>query len=109
MNGLRKVAQLELLTRGGAQTLGQAALKYILAEPTAMSCLPNIYDSAQLREFAAASDQPDLTETELAEVARLYRDNFGVDEEPMRFKGLDPESDEGRHTLAETRYSSALA
>ena len=35
-------------------TLGQAALKWVLAEPTVTSAQPNIYDLEQLEEFAAA-------------------------------------------------------
>ncbi len=50
--GLRKVEQLGFLTEG--RTLGQAAIQWLLAEPAVTSVLPNIYDSDQLREFAAA-------------------------------------------------------
>ena len=39
-------------------TLGQAALKWLLAEPRVVTTLPNIYDDEQLAEFAAASDEP---------------------------------------------------
>ena len=38
-------------------TLGQAALKWLLAEPRVVTTLPNIYDDEQLAEFAAASDK----------------------------------------------------
>ncbi|MCC7492224.1 MAG: aldo/keto reductase [Fimbriimonadaceae bacterium] len=105
LNGLQKVAQLEFLTRGGELTLGQAALLYVLAEPLAMSCLPNIYDAAQLRELAAASDQPALTPAELAAVATLYANSFGIDEAPLRFKGIEPESAAGQ---AELHYLDAV-
>ena len=47
-------------------TLGQAALKWVLAEPTVTSAQPNIYDLEQLEEFAAAADLPDLTPTTCA-------------------------------------------
>jgi aryl-alcohol dehydrogenase-like predicted oxidoreductase len=68
-------------------TLGQAALKWLLTEPRVVTTLPNIYDEAQLEEFAAASAQPDLDEDQLARIARLADINFGVEEEPMSFKG----------------------
>jgi len=100
VNGLQKVAQLDFLTAGGAMTLGQAALKYVLAEPTVMSCLPNIYTAEQLAEFAAAPDCPDLTAEQIAAVDALYADNFGVDEPPMMFKGLDPLSESALAELA---------
>jgi aryl-alcohol dehydrogenase-like predicted oxidoreductase len=85
VNGLKKIGTLDFLT--ARMTLGQAALKWLLAEPRVVSTLPNIYDAEQLQEFAAAIDRPDLTEEELARVARLAAENFGVTEEPMVYKG----------------------
>jgi hypothetical protein len=52
-----------------------------------VTTLPNIYDTAQLREFATTSEQPDLTPAQLDQVARLAEANFGVDEPPMAYKG----------------------
>ncbi|WP_119066596.1 aldo/keto reductase [Rubrobacter indicoceani] len=78
VDGVRKVENLCFLTDSGERTLGQAALKFCLASPEIASTLPNIYDSEQLDEFAAAPDTPDLTGDELARIAELYRDNFGV-------------------------------
>ena len=85
INGIKKVRTLDFLTN--EMTLGQAALKWILAEPLVVTTLPNIYDLDQLAEFAEASDKPDLTESQLSEVASLAEKNFGVDEEPMKYKG----------------------
>jgi aryl-alcohol dehydrogenase-like predicted oxidoreductase len=75
--GLKKVEQLRFLERPG-RTLGQAAIQWLLAEPSMASVLPNIYDEAQLREFAAAPDSPPLTAEELARVDALYESNFGL-------------------------------
>ena len=79
-NGLKKVEQLRFLTdaRPGA-TIGQAALQWILSDPAVASTLPNIYDEAQLVEFAAASDIAPLADAELARVQELYDANFGVE------------------------------
>ena len=85
VNGLKKVRTLDFLTT--QMTLGQAALKWLLAEPRVVTTLPNVYDDDQLAEFAAASDQPDLSAEQLARVAELAAVNFGVDEEPMVYKG----------------------
>jgi aryl-alcohol dehydrogenase-like predicted oxidoreductase len=85
INGVKKVRTLDFLTR--QMTLGQAALKWLLAEPRVVTTLPNIYDDEQLAEFAAASDKPDLSEHDLQRVAELYEQNFGVEEEPMAYKG----------------------
>ena len=85
VNGLQKVRTLDFLTT--RMTLGQAALKWLLAEPRVVTTLPNIYDDEQLAEFAAASDAPELTAEQLARVAELAATNFGVVEEPMSYKG----------------------
>lgn len=76
--GLKKVEQLRFLEAGGKRTLGQAALKWLLAEPLITATLPNIYDAAQLEEFATAPDTPDLTAEELRRCAELYASNFGL-------------------------------
>jgi aryl-alcohol dehydrogenase-like predicted oxidoreductase len=84
LDGLKKVDQLSFLTESGERTLGQAALKFVLASPEIVSTLPNIYDEEQLDEFAAAPDTPDLTEDELARVAELYENNFGLEASGIR-------------------------
>jgi aryl-alcohol dehydrogenase-like predicted oxidoreductase len=85
VNGLKKIGTLDFLAR--RMTLGQAALKWLLAEPLVVTTLPNIYDEGQLNEFASASDKPDLEHEELERVAELASRNFGVVEEPMAYKG----------------------
>jgi aryl-alcohol dehydrogenase-like predicted oxidoreductase len=85
INGIQKVRTLDFLTT--QMTLGQAALKWLLAEPLIVTTLPNIYDDGQLAEFAAASDEPDLTAEQMARVAQLNATNFGVTEAPMAYKG----------------------
>ena len=77
--GLRKVESLSFLTEPGERTLGQAALKFVLASPEVASTLPNIYDEGQIEEFAATSEAPDLTEGELSRVAELYENDFGLE------------------------------
>ena len=77
--GLKKVESLSFLTESGERTLGQAALKFILASPEVSSTLPNIYDEEQIEEFAVTSETPDLTQEELRRVAELYENNFGLE------------------------------
>ena len=79
LDGLKKVEQLGFLTESGERTLGQAALKFILASPEVASTLPNIYDEAQLDEFASAPETPDLTGEELSRIEELYENNFGLE------------------------------
>ncbi|HJP85024.1 MAG TPA: aldo/keto reductase [Gemmatimonadaceae bacterium] len=84
-NGVKKIRTLDFLTTD--MTLGQASLKWLLAEPMVVTTLPNIYDYDQLEEFATASDKPDLSPAQMHRVAELAARNFGVDEEPMSYKG----------------------
>lgn len=85
INGLKKIRTLDFLSE--RMTLGQAALKWLLAEPRVISALPNIYDEEQLAEFAASSDLDDLSPAQLQKVAELTARNFDVDEDPMQYKG----------------------
>ena len=76
--GLKKVEQLGFLTESGERTLGQAALKFVLASPEIASTLPNIYGEKQIEEFAATSETPDLTQEELSRIAQLFENGFGL-------------------------------
>jgi aryl-alcohol dehydrogenase-like predicted oxidoreductase len=76
MEGLAKIEKLEFLSEN--MTIGQAAIKWLLAEPLVTTVLPNIYRDDQLEEFVTASDQPDLTEAQLTLVADLYDRNFNL-------------------------------
>ena len=78
LDGLKKVEQISFLTQDTGRTLGQAAIQFILTEPSICSVLPNIYNEQQLREFAAASDASTLTPAELATLAELHARNYGL-------------------------------
>ncbi|MHB8433711.1 MAG: aldo/keto reductase [Candidatus Tyrphobacter sp.] len=86
LNGIKKVEQLRFLELPD-RTLGQAAIQWLLKEPRVMTVLPNIYDSAQLREFASAPEAPPLSDEDMTTIEQLYARNFGIEEEPMSFKG----------------------
>jgi aryl-alcohol dehydrogenase-like predicted oxidoreductase len=75
--GLIKVKMLRFLERHN-RTLGQAALKFILAEESVSSILPNIYDFDQLEEFARTPECPDITPTEMAMIQELYENDFYI-------------------------------
>ena len=85
VNGVEKVKALDFLAR--QMTLGQAALKWLLAELLVVTALPNVYDDAQVAEFAAASDAPELSAEVMRRVEELDAVNFGVEEEAMKYKG----------------------
>ena len=78
VDGLKKVRQLGFLWQERGRTLGQAALQFILAEPSVASVLPNLYSEALLQEFAAAPDLPPLAVADLERVHQLYAQQFGV-------------------------------
>ncbi|MEP6732791.1 MAG: aldo/keto reductase [bacterium] len=85
VNGVQKVKTLDFLARG--MTLGQASLKWLLEEPLVVTTLPNIYDEAQLQEFAQASSLPGLDAEQMLKVEQLDAVNFGIDEDVMKYKG----------------------
>ncbi|MCW3100133.1 MAG: hypothetical protein JWL77_5751 [Chthonomonadaceae bacterium] len=78
--GVKKIEQLRFLTNKTGRTLGQAAIQFLLSEPSIVSVFPNIYDEPLLEEVAAASDTPPLTADELAQITRLYEHNFYLTE-----------------------------
>jgi aryl-alcohol dehydrogenase-like predicted oxidoreductase len=86
LNGVKKVEQLRFLENAD-RTLGQAALQWMLADDRVASTLPNIYNEEQLIEFAKAPDTALLRSDEMAKIEELYSDNFGIEEEPPKFKG----------------------
>ena len=86
LNGIRKVDQLRFLEQDG-RSLGQAALQWLLADHRVASTLPNIYEEAQLLEFARAPETPALTVDELDRIQELYSENFGLEADEPKFKG----------------------
>src|SRR5437868_29418 len=86
LNGVKKIERLRFL-ENSERTLGQAALQWLLADDRVASTLPNIYEEAQLIEFAKAPECSPLTRDEMEKIAELYEDNFGVEREEPKFKG----------------------
>ena len=86
LNGVKKIDTLRFLENAD-RSLGQAALLWLLADPRTASTLPNIYDAEQLVEFAKAPECQPLTDEEMSRIAELHAENFGVEEEPCKFKG----------------------
>ncbi len=86
LNGVKKIEQLRFL-ENSERTLGQAALQWLLEDERVASTLPNIYEEAQLREFAQAPECPPLTSDDLKKISELHAENFGVEPEEPKFKG----------------------
>src|SRR5438876_8372609 len=86
LNGIKKIDKLRFL-ENSERTLGQAALKWLLADDRVASTLPNIYNEEQLIEFAKAPESPSLTSDDMTKIDNLYSENFGIEEAPPKFKG----------------------
>lgn len=78
VEGLQKVDKLVPLCRERGVTLGQLALLWLYAHPSIVSALPNIYEDAQLEEFAAASEHAPLTHAEMERIHAMYENDFEV-------------------------------
>ncbi len=79
--GLLKLEKLRFACEEAGRTPGQMALCFLMADPAVKGIFPNIYDRAQLEEFAAAADVPPFTADEMQKVQNLYRNNFYLDVE----------------------------
>jgi aryl-alcohol dehydrogenase-like predicted oxidoreductase len=87
-DGLVKLEQLVFLT-SAERTIGQAAIQFILQEPSVASVLPNITSLEQVAEFTGYDSAPGMTAAEYLQVMRLYVRNFGLDtREPALAGGL---------------------
>lgn len=76
-DGMKKVERLGFLEEG--RTIGQAALQFILHEPSVASVLPNIYDIAGLEEFATYDHARPLSDDEFARVQELHARDFDLE------------------------------
>jgi aryl-alcohol dehydrogenase-like predicted oxidoreductase len=74
-------ARLEFLERDRDQTLDQAMLRLVLADPAVATTLPEVRDRAHLAELAAAPDLPPPTAEDLDRLAELREARFGLEEE----------------------------
>jgi aryl-alcohol dehydrogenase-like predicted oxidoreductase len=78
IEGLQKIERVRFLCEERGRTMPQAALRFIL-DSGATTVIPTITTGAELREYAAASDVPELSAAELDRVAELYERNFDVE------------------------------
>jgi aryl-alcohol dehydrogenase-like predicted oxidoreductase len=78
IEGLQKIERVRFLCEERGRTMPQAALRFIL-DSGATTVIPTITTGAELREYAASSDVPELSAGELDRVAELYERNFDVE------------------------------
>ncbi len=79
---MEKRKALLFLAQDTGRTLAQAAIKFSLAQPTIAAVLPNITSEQELMEYVAATETPDISQEEAAQVDELYKNNFYLDHEP---------------------------
>jgi aryl-alcohol dehydrogenase-like predicted oxidoreductase len=71
---LHRVEAFRFLVHGRVGSLAEAAVRYVLTSPLASTVIPGIKTTAQIEEFARASDPPYLTDEHLQRVAALQRE-----------------------------------
>ena len=79
VEGVQKVERLRPLCEQRGVTIGQLALLWLYAHPSIVSALPNIYDEAQIEEFAGASAHDPLSDSEMESIHALYERSFDVE------------------------------
>lgn len=77
-SAVKKLGMIDFMYEGKAATIGQIALKFCLIPDVMASVLPTMTTVAQLEEYAAAPDTPDIPGSELRRLGELYADNFGM-------------------------------
>jgi aryl-alcohol dehydrogenase-like predicted oxidoreductase len=78
VEGVQKVERLRPLCEKRGVTVGQLAMLWLYAHPSILSALPNIYEEAQLDEFAAASKHAPLNDQEMEEIHQMYVRDFDI-------------------------------
>ena len=74
---LRKVAKLDSFYGGDTgRTIGQAAMQFVLSEPTIACVLPNFLNEVQLDEFIGALHAPQISKDDVATLKDLYDRSF---------------------------------
>ena len=77
---LRKVATLDSVYGGETgRTIGQAAIQFVLSEPTIACVLPNFLNEGQLDEFIGALDAPPISEDDIATLKELFDSGFHLE------------------------------
>jgi aryl-alcohol dehydrogenase-like predicted oxidoreductase len=89
-------ARLSFLEQDRDQTLDQALLRLVLADPAVATTLPVARDRRHLAELAGAADLGEPTPEDLDRIAELREAGFGVGDDEGRVGG-GGRSDEDRH------------
>ncbi len=77
---IKKADQVRFLEEGTGRTLAQGAIKFCLAQRSLVCVLPNITTEAELDEYAAAPETPDLAPEEEKRLDELWQEGFYLEE-----------------------------
>ncbi len=69
-------SKLSFLKKGPYKTLSQVALRFCLDDPAIATVVPGIKNMAEAEEVAACSALPPLAARDVAQLQRLYQQNF---------------------------------
>lgn len=83
--GWEKLEKLRFLEREGQRTMGQAAIRWLLAHDAVASVTPTFRTTEDIDEWASASEVPPLSDEEVKRASELYATNFGIE----RDDGMD--------------------
>jgi aryl-alcohol dehydrogenase-like predicted oxidoreductase len=84
-----RLGLLDFLTTDRDQTLGQALVRFALAQPPVAAVLPAFEDAGRLAELAVASELPDLTPDDLDRIAERYEARFELKDRVSPHDGED--------------------
>lgn len=77
---LAKARTVRFLAEDTGRTLAQSAISFCLAQPSITSVLPNLTTLDELREYAAATETPPLSEEELRIIDELWEEGFYLEQ-----------------------------
>ena len=84
---LVKVEQVKFLAgEETGRTMSQAAIQFVLHQPTIASVLPNFTTLEELREYSAAVETPPISEGDQAIIDELWANNFYTGEPEPEFR-----------------------
>lgn len=88
IDALKKAERLDFLAdeEDTGRTMGQAAIKFCLDQPTIVSVLPNFTNLEELREYTSAPETPDLTAGERNQLEDLWQNGFYLEDPVPEFR-----------------------
>ena len=88
-DALAKAAKVKFLAgEDTGRSMSQAAIKFVLAQPTIVTVLPNFTNMDELNEYTSACDAPDLTDAENTMMDDLWKNGFDLEDPVPQFREI---------------------